>query len=135
VVVDHHRVDAQIRGRLDLRHVGDAAVERDEEARPPARELLHRLDVQSVSLGQPVRDVRHDVGACGPQEAREQRRRGDPIDVVVAVEGDALAGPDGAREAFHGAVHPEEQRGIGQVRQAGREEALGVLGPGEASAG
>ena len=71
VVIDDDagRGPAGWRGRfVSMR--GDAAVERDEQARAIAADALDGLGVEAVALAEPVGNVRGDVAADGAQEGQ-----------------------------------------------------------------
>ena len=68
---------------------GGAAIDGDEQRRAAAGERPHRLDVRAVAFEQPVGDVDQRIEPGVAQEARQRRRRGRAIDVVVAEDRDA----------------------------------------------
>ena len=125
VVVDHHHRHAQLGRGPDLGHAGDAAVERDEQARSLRCQPPDRLRVEAVALHQPVRHVRHHVAARRPQERRQQRGRGHAVDVVVAVERDAVTALERALDDLHCVCHPSHQERIREIRQPRPQELLG----------
>ena len=134
-MVHHHRLDSQVGGGAHLRHAGDAAVERDEQPRALPGQPPHRLGVEAVAFHQAVGHVGHDLRTRRPQEAGQERGRGDAVHVVVAVEGDALAARDGAHEPLHGRGHAFHEERVRQVGEARLQEALGVRRIGKPAAG
>ena len=74
--------------RLDA---GGAAIDGDEQLRAAPGERADRLDVGAVAFEDAVRDMHDRLGAAEPQEARQQRRGGGAVDVVVAEDRDLLA--------------------------------------------
>ncbi len=124
VMVDHHHVDAE-RLRLGQRlEAGRAAVDRDDQAGALPGQHAQRLRVRPIALEQAVGDIDGGVEPLMAQEARKQRRRRGPVHVVVAEDGDALAGHDRIGNAFRRGFHVGQQRGIRhQCPQARRQES------------
>jgi len=56
VIGDHH-VKTEICCKGDLLVVGYAAVHRDNQSRAAPGDLLYRFDMESISFGQPIRDI------------------------------------------------------------------------------
>ena len=59
--------------------------------------------LQAVAVGQALGNEVADVGAEQLERAAQDHRRGDAVDVVVAVDGDALAAGDRAQQPIDGA--------------------------------
>ena len=100
VMVDDHRVHAELAGQQQ-RVVGHhAAIERDEKLHALGLERFDREPAWPVAFGDAVRDV--DVGPAPHrfQETDDERHRRDAVDVVVADEADMLRAPDRRGEAL-----------------------------------
>ena len=79
------------RGRVGA---ADAAVDRDDQRDAVGVQPLDRRRLQAVAVAQPLRDEVHDVAAEHLQRAAQDHRRGDAVDVVVAVDRDPLLARD-----------------------------------------
>ena len=105
VVIEHDDVHAKpprLGQRLDA---GGAAVDGDQQRRAAAGERADRLDVGAVAFENPVGDVHDRLAAADAQEARQQRRRGRAIDVVVAEDRDLLAAQHRVGQALRRLLH------------------------------
>ncbi len=91
VMVDDDGVEAEPRGLRERLEARRAAVDGDEELRAALGEPTDRLDVRPVALEDAVGNMEQRIEAAAAQEAREQRRRGRAVDVIVAEDGDGLA--------------------------------------------
>jgi hypothetical protein len=127
-VVDDDHVHAELPRTRDLGDAGDAAVQGDEEPGALPGDALDGSEVEPVALVDPMRDVRPGSRADRLEEEREQRGGADPVDVVVAVEGDLLPLDDGAGEALDRGGHALHAEGVGKVGELVGEEPGGVLG-------
>ena len=107
----------------------DAAVDRDDERAPSAcsRSIVGRL--QAVAVAQPIGDEVHDVAAEQLERAPQDHRRGDAVDVVVAVDDDPLAARDRRRAAGRRPARMSaSQKRIVQLLERRRQEARAPLG-------
>ena len=111
VVVGDDDVHPRGAGRRHLGHRGDRAVGGHEERRSAGGEPLDGRGAQAVSVLGPAGQVPVDVGAERAQRAHEDRRRADPVDVVVAVDRDARAAARVVEDRPHRDVDPGEGRG------------------------
>ena len=93
VVVGDHGVDAERARVRDGLGRGDAAVHGDDQRAAAALGLVDGIDGQPVAVLDAVRDAVLDARAQLLERAVEQERRGDAVDVVVALDEDALAAP------------------------------------------
>ena len=135
-MVDDDHVHAELRGGLDLGHRRDAAVRGDQKARPALRQLPHRIDVQAITLDQPIRNVVVDARrrSCTGRELGERtedrdehRRAGDSVDVVVTVDADRLSRFERARDPRDGCLDPLQRERIGKVLQPRLKEPRRLL--------
>jgi hypothetical protein len=129
-----HARGAGRRGRLDRRH---AAIDGDNDPGTLIGKLGHGGGVQAVPFLQPVRNVSLDWGVRVNEAERveQDRRRGDPIHVVVAVDHDRLTGREGIEQSSGGPVQVRDERGIMQVQQRRLDERPHALGLDQAAAG
>ena len=105
VMIEHDHIEAKpprLGQRLDA---GGAAIDGDEQRRAAVGERADRLDVGAVAFENPVGDMHDRLAAADPHEARQQRRRGRAIDVVVAEDRDLLAAQHGVGEALRRLLH------------------------------
>src|SRR5205085_12001711 len=132
VMVRHDEIDAELARERRLFHRGYATVDADDHLRAVLRELPERRRVQAVALLVAIRDVGTDHEAKLPEGAHQDRRAGDPVDVVVPIDDDALASRERTTEPLDRAIQIEHRRTIfGRPRS----EEGGHLGDGEAAAG
>ena len=132
VMVGHDEIDAELARERRLFHRGNATVDADDHLRAVLRELPERRRVQAVALLVAIRYVRTDHEAKLPEGAHQDRRAGDPVDVVVPIDDDALASRERTTEPLDRAIQIEHRRAIfGRPRG----EEGGHLGDGKAAAG
>ena len=94
----------------------------DEQRRAALGERAHRLDIRAVAFEQAVGNVDDRLDAAVAQKARQQRRRGRAVDVVIAENRDALAAHDGVGDARGRLRHGGEHVRIGHRALDGRIE-------------
>src|SRR5438874_400759 len=115
----------------DLRDGGDAAVDGEHEPAALVGEPRQRRPSHAVALVEAARQMPDDVGSELAQQEDGERRRGNAVDVVVAVHADAPALGHRGTDALAGARHVAEQQGVvpwvGPLEEGPR--LLGVSGP------
>lgn len=135
VVVDDDDVDAFVFEEFDFGEGVGAAVEGEEEGGRGNGEgafedgLGHAVAFFEAEGGEVVRgeaEYFEDVG--------EEGGGGDAVDVVIADDGNGFFIFDGFDGALNSAVHIGEFVGVLEVGEAGVEEALGLIGIGDADA-
>src|SRR5215212_11083021 len=92
-------VEAELPRATNLVHGGDAAVDPQHEPAAFLGEPLERRAADAVALVETAGQVPLDVGAELAQHEDGEHRRADPVDVVVAVDTDALAARDRRADA------------------------------------
>ena len=108
----------------------DAAIHRDHQPRAVGVQPIERRRLQPVAVAQPLGNEVHDVGAEQLERAAQDHGRGDAVDVVVAVDGDALLAGDRAEDAIDGRPPcPPARTG----RAGRRATAPGTAGPSSSS--
>ena len=98
--------------RRDLVDGGDRAVGGDQQLRPARGQALDRRRRQAVAVLAAAGQKPVDVGAERAQHADEDRRRADPVDVVVAVDRDAPARAHVVEHALADGVDAGERRRV-----------------------
>ncbi len=112
VMVGDDHVDAEPQRLLHLGDGGDAAVDGENELHALLGEARDRRARDAVPLLEPTREVPDDVGAELAEGQRRERRRADPVDVVVAVHADPLSAFDSGSEPLDGCRHVTEEERI-----------------------
>ena len=105
MVIDHHRVEAELLCLAQRLHAGRAAIDGDQQLDAALGEGADRLDVRPVALENPVGNMHQRIEPAMPQIAREQRRSGGTIDVIIAEDSDALLARHRLREARGRRLH------------------------------
>ena len=132
VIGDDDVEAARLRAR-DLVDGRDPAVDGQHEAAALVGEPVERLAGEAVALVEAARQVPVGVGAERAQRQDGECRRADPVDVVVAVDADALARGDRRANRLDGRAHVAEQEGV-VLRRLRGEEGGGGFGVGVAAA-
>ena len=129
MMIDDDDVDAERFGLRERLDAGGAAVDANEQRRAAFGERAHRLDVRAIALEQAVGNVDDRIDAAVAQIARQQRRRGRAVDVVIAEYGDALAARHGVGDPLGRLLHGGEHERIGHRALDGRiEEFIDRIG-------
>ena len=130
VVGDDHFQAASPR-LCDLLDRGHAAVDGEHEAAPFVGESRQGLALDAVALLEAARQVPGDVGSELAQDQDGERRRADPVRVVVAVDADALAAGDRDLDRLHRTGHVTEQKRVVSRHFSGQEglRLVGVAVP------
>ena len=108
VVIGDDDVEPQPPRLGDLLDRGDAAVDREQAANAFRGQSRHRVGVQPVALLEPRRQMPDRIGAELAQQENRERRRADPVGVVVAVHADLVAGRDGGPDRLDRRAHVAE---------------------------
>ena len=106
--------------------VADAAVHRDHEP-GLRRQLFEALDLEAVTLGQPVGDVGEAIEAQLPQELVQHRGGGDAVGVVVAVDGHRLPLAHRPAQAGGGGFQVRQLEGGIEALQGGVQKGQDVV--------
>ena len=126
MVGDDH-VEAELARMPNLVDGGDAAIDCQDETASLPGESLQRLAADAVALVEAARQMPFHVGAELAQHEQREHRGADAVDVVVAVDADALTRRDRRADLRNGHVHVAEQERIVQRQLAG-EEGSRLLG-------
>ena len=91
-----------------------AAVHRDDELRPHRRHLIHRPHCHAIALHKPVRDKGlHRGKAKARKGIKQQCRRTEAVDIIIAINHDCFAPLVRLHQAIHRRLHLGEQEWIG----------------------
>ena len=113
MVIDDDDIDVQrarLRQRLDA---GGAAIDRHQQRRASRGERSHCFDIRSISFEQPIRNVDQRFDAGTTEKARQQRRRGGTVDIIIAKDRHRLAAHDGVGNSAGRLLHAGEYVRIG----------------------
>ena len=91
MVIDDDDIEAELLGLGQRLDTGGAAIDADQKRRAALGERAHRFDIRAIAFEQPVGNVDDRIDAAMAQIARQQRRRGRAVDVVIAEDGDVLS--------------------------------------------
>ena len=138
VVIGHDHVHPARSDVRDLFAVGDAAVDGDDEVGLVfVDDRLERGDGHPVSV-RALGNVRRAADTVLAKGGRQDRRRADPVRIVVAEHGDHAARVAHPREAVDQFAHPAHPKGRKEMFARGREKAadlfFGVHAPREQDA-
>ena len=119
VMVDDDGLHAEPRGLGERVMAGGAAIDRDEQRRATLGERTHGFDVGPIALEQAVGNVDERREPTVAQEARQRRRRGRAVDIIVAEDRDLFAALDRVRDARRRSRHAGKRIGIWHQRPHG----------------
>src|SRR5438105_15483694 len=105
-----------------------SAIASDEHLRRGCQRRVHAGVTQIVAILDASRNEWNRLPAQPANDAGENRRRTDTINVVVTVDEDQLLLADSAREPLDRLVHRQEAQRIVQAIAFRAEEALGLIG-------
>jgi hypothetical protein len=126
MIKDHNLETAQ--PRAGDRIVGrDPAVHRHEDVGSPVCEEVHSPGPEPVPVSEAVGQEPERVSPEGAQPAHKKGGRGDPVDIVISMNRDPLAGPHSPIHDLHGFRHSVDRERIGEIFEAGVEERAGRL--------
>src|SRR2546428_8368202 len=125
VMIYHDDVLLPLSRPGDLAGRGHPAVPRPQGAPPGPGEALERRIVEPVAFGETGRNVEADVGPQGAQPAQQNAGGGDPVGVVVAIDGDRFVVPQGMNDAFGCDRHVHNGVGVLQRVQRSFEKLTG----------
>ena len=122
MVIDDDDIDAELFGLLERLDAGRAAIDADQKRCAALGKRAHRFDIRAVAFEQAVGNVDDRLDAALAQIARQQRRRGGAVDVVIAENGDALAARHRVGNALRRFLHGGQHIRIGHRALDGRIE-------------
>ena len=120
VVIGDDDVETEFARPAHFLDRGDAAVDREDEPATFRGQSFERLAADAVALVEAARQMPLDVGSELAQDEHREDGCADPVDVVVAVDADPLAGRDCRVDRLDRRVHGAEQPWIVQGLLAGQ---------------
>ena len=129
VMVDHHGIEAELRCFGERFDAGGAAIDGDEQFDAAFGKGADGVYVRSVALENPVGNMHDRIEPAVAQIARQQRRRGGAVHVVIPENRHAFVRDNGMREARRGGLHAGQLVRIGhQPLDAGIEIGRNLIG-------
>ena len=119
VVVRDDQIEAELARAAAPPPRANAAIDRHDDARAGGVQPIDRRRLQSVAVAQAIRNEVHDFAAEHFDRAAQDHGGRHAVDVVVAVDGDALASRDGAEQPIDGRAHVREQKRVVQLVESG----------------
>ncbi len=133
VVIGDDQIHAQLARAPRRFRAADSAVHGHDQADPVRVQPLHRDRLQTVAVLQPLGDEMRHLAAEQLNRAPQDDRGRDAIDVVVAVDGDALLAGDRGEDTVHCHRHVSQRHRIVQMIERGVKEPRRRLGISEAA--
>ena len=126
-MVGDDQVDAEFARTARRLAAADAAIDRHDDPHAVGVQALDGRRLQPVAVAQPLRDEMRDVAAEQFQRPAQDHRRGHAIDVVVAVDRDALLAFERGAQPIDGGTHVRQPVWVVQLRQLWMQEAMRCL--------
>ena len=133
VMVGDDQVDAELAGAARRFRRADAAVDRDDQLHAFGVEAIDGARLQTVAVGQPFGNEVADVGAEQLERAPQNHGGRDAVDVVVAVDGNALATADRQQQPIGRAFEAGEPERIVELIERRVQEPRRLVGVGDAA--
>ncbi len=126
MVIDHHNLHPNLAKLSDLGHRNRAAVDSDDEIRLAVFFEAARNGrlAEAIAFGCTLGYEMVGFGAVCEQDTTHQGDRAHPVDVIVSVNANLLAGIERLENALHGGPHPGYKRGIAEIAQSRHEEGF-----------
>ena len=128
VMVGDDQIDPELAGAQRRLGAADAAVDRDDQRDAIGMQPVDRRGLQPVAVLDPLGNEVHHLTAEHLEGPAQDHRRGDPVDVVVAVDGDPLLARQRLLEPDDRPVHVGELERIVELVERRVQEASGELG-------
>jgi len=135
VVVGNDQVDAQVAGPARRLGAADAAVDRDDQLHPFGVQAIDGVRLQAIAVGQPLGDEVADVGAQQLERPPQDDGGGDAVNVVVAVDRNALLRGDGGQQPIGCLAHVGQAERVQQLVERRLQETRRLVRVGEAANG
>ena len=133
VMIGDDELDTQLLGGERFACAGDAAVDGNDERGAGILELRERFVADAVSVVEPAGQVIADIAAEQLEAAIDERGGGHAVGVVIAVDDDAAAGFDCAKNAIDRLRNARQLVGIAQAAEPRIEKTAGLIGVGDAA--
>ena len=115
MVIRHDHGQPVLLPVCDLIRRGDPVVAGDDRIHAVVQRPVDEIDIQSISVLDPVRDVRVHMRAQPGQSFLQDVRRVHPVDVIISDNADLLLLPDFLRQDLHRLIHILHQHPVVQV--------------------
>jgi len=106
----------------------DAGIDADDELDAALGGFLHHFAFHAIAIEDAMRNVTRGLASGEFDGGFQNDQSAGAVDVVVAIKKNALAIPDGQRQALGRARHIGEQKGIVQIGRCGREKLARACG-------
>ena len=123
VMVEHDAIGQTLQ-RGEHRGRSGAAIDEDDQCGTLLPQAAQGGRVGAVALAEAVGNVGDDLAAQLPQHTGHDGAAARPIDVVIAEDGNNLAGPHGMGETLGGGVHVDKTGRVGHQGAQGRFEVI-----------
>ena len=125
VMIGDDQVEPKVAGVIGGLGRADAAVDRHDEPGAFRGEPIHGRRLQAVAVAESIGHEVDDVTAEQLERAPQDDRGRDAVDVVVAVDGDALLPGDRRQQAIDGLAHAGQEKRVVQLTEVGGEKPFG----------
>ena len=104
-----------VRIRINERGRRNPAIHRHQEPIPFRDQPLDSRRIQPVPLRLPRRNVETDIRPESPEISHQNRRRRDPVHIIIPVDANFFLFSDGHPQPRNRRLHPLHQKRIGQI--------------------
>ncbi len=115
MVIDNHKHKPHLDRRFNFRGIRNTAIDRDDETNTALSQTAQPLNIQAVSLFDPMRHVENRLGADLAEKRNQDGRPGGAIDIVIAPNRDLLLVFDRLNHALDRRFHISHFKGRWQV--------------------
>jgi hypothetical protein len=123
VVVGDDEIEAQLARASRRVGAADAAVHGDDDLDALGVEPLERGRLQAVAIAEPLGDEMRHLPAEQLERTAQNHGGRDAVDVVITMNGDALAVGQGPQQPLDGAIHVGQPHRIEQVIERGLQKS------------
>ncbi len=128
-MVRHHHVHTQAGGILDFFHSSDAGIHRNHQLAASLRQPPDGGLVESIAFAEPIWNIINAVRPLRTEILHQQGGAGDAVHIVIAIDGDFVAGGQRPPHFRYGLVHIRQQERVSQAVQRGVQKILGLPAP------
>lgn len=123
MVVNDDHVHTGIAGMLERFASTDTTIDSDQEARASRDDRLDCFPSDAVTIAETVGEMARNPGSQVPEDLYEQDSRSDPVNVVITMNTDFLAGPYSRSYAVADGDHVRKEEGVVEMSFGGEELA------------
>ena len=129
MMVEHHNVEAELLGFYERFMAGCPAIDGDQQLDAALGEVADGVHIRPVAFEDAVGNMHDRIEPAVAQIAREQRRGGGAVHVVIPENRYAFPMDNGMREARRGGLHIGQRMRVGQqALDAGIEIGRDLVG-------